>query len=274
MPIKKVIGLYFSPTTNTKNVVINVVTSISKKLNIDANYIDITLDRSSTHIISNDELLVIGLPTYAGRIPNKIEPYIRQNIKGNTSQCVVITTYGNRSQDESAKELSKLMIDNNFVIKACFSICTEHAFACIGTDRPNETDYSEIEQYTQKTVSLLNKNTMFNLEELFGNSEVGPYYVPKNIKGEPVNFLKAKPVTDTSLCDACGTCKKVCPMHNYDESYIEASGVCIKCQACIKYCPKKAKKFIDENFLSHKMMLENNYGKVKGKNYFFLSKVI
>ena len=37
------------------------------------------------------------------------------------------------------------------------------------------------------------------------------------------------------------------------------TGICIKCQACIKKCPKKAKYFDDPAFLSHVAMLEQNY---------------
>ena len=43
------------------------------------------------------------------------------------------------------------------------------------------------------------------------------------------------------------------------ENSAEVTRVCIKCQACIKKCPKKAKYFDDPAFLSHVAMLEQNY---------------
>ena len=43
------------------------------------------------------------------------------------------------------------------------------------------------------------------------------------------------------------------------ENCAEVTGICIKCQACIKKCPKKAKYFDDPAFLSHVAMLEQNY---------------
>ena len=36
-------------------------------------------------------------------------------------------------------------------------------------------------------------------------------------------------------------------------------GTCIKCQACVRKCTKRAKYFDDEAFLSHMKMLEQNF---------------
>ena len=44
-----------------------------------------------------------------------------------------------------------------------------------------------------------------------------------------------------------------------EEDIAKVTGVCIKCQACIKICPAHAKYFVDEAFLSHVEMLENTY---------------
>ena len=44
-----------------------------------------------------------------------------------------------------------------------------------------------------------------------------------------------------------------------EENVSKVTGVCIKCQACIKICPAHAKYFVDEAFLSHVEMLENTY---------------
>ena len=75
--------------------------------------------------------------------------------------------------------------------------------------------------------------------------------------GTPARFLKAKPVTDMETCDGCGRCTAVCPMGSIDRTDPGlVSGICIKCQACILHCPRHAKYFTDEDFLSHVRMLE------------------
>ena len=38
-------------------------------------------------------------------------------------------------------------------------------------------------------------------------------------------------------------------------------GICIKCGACVKKCPKGAKYYTDEGYLSHKAALEKNFSR-------------
>nr|WP_243152274.1 4Fe-4S binding protein [Pseudoflavonifractor sp. 524-17] len=85
----------------------------------------------------------------------------------------------------------------------------------------------------------------------------GPYYTPLKEDGTPARFLKAKPLTDGARCAGCGLCSAVCPMGSISRSdFTQVTGVCIKCQACIRACPAGAKYFDDPDFLSHVTMLE------------------
>ena len=43
------------------------------------------------------------------------------------------------------------------------------------------------------------------------------------------------------------------------EDYRTVTGICIKCQACVKSCPVHAKFFDDPVMLSHTRMLEQHY---------------
>ena len=62
-------------------------------------------------------------------------------------------------------------------------------------------------------------------------------------------------------CTRCGKCASVCPMGSIDKAApTETGGICIKCQACIKACPARARRFLDGDFLSHVKMLENTLG--------------
>ena len=95
---------------------------------------------------------------------------------------------------------------------------------------------------------------------------MGQYYVPKGIDGQPAKFLKAKPLTDAEKCTACGICAEACPMGSISpaENY-ETTGLCIKCQACIKKCPVQAKRFDDPAFLSHREMLMKNFSEKRAE---------
>ena len=54
------------------------------------------------------------------------------------------------------------------------------------------------------------------------------------------------------------------------EDPTQIDGICIKCQACVKKCPKQAKYFDDPAFLSHVEMLKRNYQRAV-KNEIFVS---
>ena len=43
------------------------------------------------------------------------------------------------------------------------------------------------------------------------------------------------------------------------EEPTECTGICIKCQGCIRECPAGAKYFADAAFCSHRAMLEQTY---------------
>ena len=67
-----------------------------------------------------------------------------------------------------------------------------------------------------------------------------------------------------------GLCAGVCPLGSISrEDFRTVTGVCIKCQACVKVCPLHAKYFDDPVMLSHTRMLEEHYAR-RAENEVFL----
>ena len=94
-----------------------------------------------------------------------------------------------------------------------------------------------------------------------GIEPIPPYYTPLGIDGKPAKFLKAKSKTKSN-CDHCDLCVKVCLMGSINsEDPSKIDGICIKCQACVKKCPKQEKYF---------EMLKRNYQRA-AKNEIFVS---
>lgn len=271
----EVFALYFSPTGNTRDVVRAVAKGISKVISgRDFYSIDLTAkgDRAGVYEFGEKDVVIVGLPTYAGRIPNKIEPYVSSSIYGHKALAIPVVTYGNRAFDDSLKELAYILTNNEMIVSGGLAVPCEHAFSdSLATGRPTDEDLARIEEYGQMLGKkiLEGKAGAIELSDILGrDAESFEYYRPLKENNEPASFLKAMPYTDKDKCTGCNACKEICPMGCFDESVLEAQGVCIKCHGCIKACPYGAKYFDDEDLASHIRMLQNNYKDIKNDIFF------
>ena len=194
-----------------------------------------------------------------------------QNLfKGKRTPAVAVVTFGNRSFDNSLSELHMELEKNNFSVIGAGAVVCKHAFAEVGIGRPDDADEKRIAAFADTVFEKLQKSALpLSNASIKRNEALTAYYVPLGTDGKPVNFLKAKPVTDKAKCDNCGVCATVCPMGSIDKNDVSlVPGICIKCQACIVHCHTKAKSFDDPLFLSHKAMLEQNYTRPAASEFF------
>ena len=260
MNITKLHVLYFSPTGGTEKIVRTVAGALAGHLGLEPKYINFTKpeNRQTEYRFGPEDLLVMASPVYAGRLPNKLMPEYRAKIFGDRTPALPICVFGNRSCDEALRELVLLLEGNGFRIAAAAAFAGRHAFSDrVGEGRPDGDDLDEIAAFAAGAAEKLSGDSLPLLE--LDRSEIGPYYTPLKEDGTPAKFLKAKPLTDWSKCSRCGACARFCPMGSIDRETMEAVGVCIKCQACVRKCTRRAKYFEDPDFLSHVAMLEQNY---------------
>ncbi|WP_294168197.1 EFR1 family ferrodoxin [uncultured Clostridium sp.] len=273
MRITHMTVIFYSATGNTRKVVTRIAKNIQEILQVPVNYVNYTRpqNRQATHSFGPEELVIFASPTYAGRIPNKMLPYITSAFSGTNTPAIPIVVFGNRSFDNALSELTDILSSNGFIPFSAAAIATVHAFSSnIGTSRPDAKDLELIDSFCKTASEYLINSEGLSKVEVPGEHPAVTYYTPLGVDNNPVNFLKAKPKTHKELCDNCGACAKACPMSAID--FTDASlvpGTCIKCQRCIKICPTKAKYFDDENFLSHVRMLEDNYAR-RSEPCFFL----
>ena len=272
-----VFALGISPTGNTEKAVRYVASGIADKLSGgDYFYIDITQPdaRDGVYEFGAGDIVILGCPTYAGRIPNKLMPYIKESIYGSGAIGISLVTYGNRAYDDALKEMAYIMQNNDFEMLAALAVPAEHAFSSmLAEGRPNNEDLDNLYSFGIKIGETIKsgKYKTLNLPAIPGRMpEEMKYYVPKKENGEAASFLKAMPITDESKCTGCGECRRKCTMGCYDNSLTQPEGICIKCQGCIKACPNGAKRFDDADFLSHVGFLEKNYSNVVREIEFFV----
>ncbi|MGI6003708.1 MAG: 4Fe-4S binding protein [Lachnospiraceae bacterium] len=275
MKIKRICLLYFSPAGTTAKAVKAAGKALSGQLGLPLEENDFTPAAARQKDFSFDSscLVIVGSPTYAGKLPNKILPDFKTRLTGGGAPAIAIVTYGNRSYDNALAELCAVLEGDGFRPAAGAALSCRHAFSDqIGTGRPDEQDLAQIRAFALQSGRILSQSedpgTLPALT-VPGDADA-PYYVPKMEDGQPARFLKAKPKVDFSLCTRCGRCAALCPMASIDpEDPSKIDGICIKCQACIRGCPQHALYFDDPAFLSHVRMLTQNFTQRRENAFFF-----
>lgn len=263
MQFKTVWAVYYSGSGSTRRLLRGMAEAAGEALMLPVRELDYSRPeaREKSYCFTETDLVFWGSPTYAGRLPNVLLPFLRGNFSGGGAAAVAVVLYGNRSYDDALKELCEVLTGNGFLAAAGAAVTAEHAFApVLAHGRPNAEDRAAAAEFARKTALTLRGREHLIPVTVPGREPIGAYYTPLGLDGEPARFLKAKPKTDPEQCTRCGLCAAVCPMGSIPrEEPTECTGICIKCQGCIRECPAGAKYFDDEAFLSHRAMLEQNY---------------
>ena len=103
MNIESINLVYFSPTGTTKKVLQAIAQGIGNK---NVKLTDITKPGNREKVLqpSENELLIVGVPVYMGRVPALIGDWLNQ-IKANKTPVVCVAVYGNREFEDALLEL-------------------------------------------------------------------------------------------------------------------------------------------------------------------------
>lgn len=253
--------VYFSATGTTEKVVTRFADRLSSLLNVGVVTNDFTLPTERQEVISfdEDELIIFGVPVYAGRVPNVLVKFLA-TMQANNSIAIPVVVYGNRNYDDALIESADILKNAGAKVVAAAAFVGEHSFSNIlAAGRPDEMDLHKVDIFVEMIYEKL-KSDNFSTPQISG--EPYPYrkhFQPKSGGGESFDMRKVKPKT-SMICISCGLCANVCPMGSISKvDYSVIEGICIKCGACIKKCPQGAKYFDDENYLFHKRDLEEKY---------------
>jgi ferredoxin/menaquinone-dependent protoporphyrinogen IX oxidase len=262
MTVSKVWAVYFSATGTTKKTVEFIARTVAETLGADCGSIDFTLPPARVNALrfTAGELVVFGVPVYAGRVPNVLLKYL-DTIEGGGATAVPVVVYGNRDYDDALIELRDILEKGGLRTVAAAAFVGEHSFSkTLALGRPDDADFLKARLFACETVrKIMGAADITALEPVFVKGTAAPYrgyYQPQDRQGNPVDIRKVKPLT-SDLCTDCRLCAEVCPMGSINPDDVRAyTGICIKCGACVKKCPAGAKYYEDEGFLYHKRELE------------------
>jgi len=264
MIVRRVCAVCFSPAGTTRRLTATLAAALAASFEAPMETVDLSFPaaREETYAFGEGDLVVCGSPTYAGKLPNKLLPYWRAGLAGNGALAVALVTFGNRAFDNSLAELCACLDGGGFRVVGAGAFVCRHVFSdTLAAERPDRDDFAELAKLGAAVASRVARANEPPAPPAVPGDAAAPYYVPKGLDGEPVNFLKAKPKTGED-CVRCGVCVAVCPMGSIDPADVtNVPGLCIKCHACVRACPMGAKYFDDPAFLSHKAMLERDFAR-------------
>ncbi len=230
--------VYFSPTGTTKT----VVQGISRGINqCSREMIDITRPdaRKKPLQTSENELLVIAVPVYMGRVPALLLEWL-QAIDAQKTPVVCVVVYGNRAYDDALLELKNIMTKCGCKPIACAAYIGEHSFSSpeipVAEGRPDIQDLHHAELFGRRIDEKL--QSILSIDQISEVNVPGIHPYRGDSKLWIVDFIV---VSDE--CTQCGVCAKGCPTGAIDpeNSVLINTEKCITCCACIKSCPKKAR---------------------------------
>ncbi len=219
--------IVFSPTGGTKSVS-KLFTEVicSERTVIDL--CDREQDFSSM-VFSIEDLCIVSVPSYGGRIPAVAGERIRQ-MKGGGARAVLIAVYGNRAYDDTLAELQDVLTEAGFACFAAVAAVAEHSIMRqFASGRPDAQDKEELAAFAAKI--------RMKLEDAAGALSLPGARPYREYGGVPMKPKAGK------ACTQCGLCAKSCPVGAILAAQpSETDGKrCISCMRCVAVCPQKAR---------------------------------
>ncbi|MBI9105634.1 MAG: 4Fe-4S binding protein [Spirochaetales bacterium] len=248
MKYNKLKLIYFSPAGTTRRTLEN----IAEGCGIDhIESIDITdFDtRWKTHEFGPDELVLIGMPVYAGRIPAPVALFFNR-VKVDGAACVPVVVYGNRAYEDALLELKNIAEACGFYTVAAGAFIAEHSLcSSVARGRPDAADREQQADFGRRIMSMLESS----------DRRDEPIVVPGNFPYKNGMDLPFSPEAGEN-CNLCGDCVPVCPVKAIDPRKPSRTDElrCILCGACIKACPLGARTMLHPRLQS----LESGIAKI------------
>lgn len=238
MQIQSLKLVCFSPTGTTKA----VVQGISRGINqCSAEIIDITKPDARKQQLQTleNELLVVAVPVYMGRVPALLNEWLHA-IKARNTPTVSVVVYGNREYGNALLELKDILTKCGCKAIAGAAYLGEHSFSSSETPtaegRPDASDLNHAE--------LFGRNINKKLLAVSSADHISDINIPGNYPyGGVTELWDVDFIAVSDECTQCGICADGCPVDAIDSenSNLIDKEKCITCCACIKNCPQNAR---------------------------------
>lgn len=243
MNLNSVQAIFFSPTKNTKKYCLRLAYYLGAEI---SSILDLTTPEARKTLFPNlsGNLILVGAPIYAGRIPEQFTQSLRK-IEGNNRLCIALAINGNVNVGDSLAELVWVLRNQGFKVIAAASFTGRHSFSHehfpLAIERPDEEDFQQLKKFcaelSQKIKEIPDNPTENQLNSLEIHMEK-----PNIDESVPHPQYRAQkmalaPNRDEDKCISCKECYAACPVNAIDFISLEIDeNVCIRCFACVRTC--------------------------------------
>lgn len=225
----KLYEITFSPTGGTQKAADLLTETLGGKA-VAVDLTDSTVDRSALALTSED-VAVIAVPSYGGRVPATAVQRLRA-VQGGNARAVLLCVYGNRAYEDTLVELEDTARKAGFRVVAAAAAIAEHSIAHrYAAGRPDAEDAKQLREFAAK------------IREKLSAGEDGTPQIPGNRPYKKAGGAGLVPKS-TKGCTSCGLCAKKCPVQAIDPSDPRRTdkSKCISCMRCVSICPQSARK--------------------------------
>jgi ferredoxin len=277
--IERVTLAYFSPTGTTRSVLAPIAWGMGAG---QVRHLDLTLPDAETRDLPPlDHLVLLGVPVYAGRVPETAARRLRR-LEGGGSPAVLVVVYGNRAYEDALLELSDIARERGFVPIAAGAFIGEHSYSTaempIAAGRPDGADMGRAVAFGAGVRAEVSR--LLSLVPAEGSTQpdaVEPPGPPESLRlpgsrpyRQGMRSSDIAPVTNADLCTRCGACAGACPVGaiTVGERVLTDGWACILCCACIKACPAGARLMEDAGVRRTAQWLATEHGARKEPEIF------
>ena len=261
MKINTIKKVYFSPAGTTQR----VIDSIADGFNLPTTEVDLLrnpLALENDMKISNNDLVIVAMPVYYGRIP-EIASKMIANLKGENTLAIAVVVYGNREYDDSLLELRNILTANGFTVIGAGAFVAQHSlFDTVATDRPNAQDGEIAVEFAKNCKEIIDTIDL-NSKKIIA--------VKGNENYCPMGNVPFAPTVNDS-CNECGLCDDICPVGaiNSKATVKSDESLCISCSACIANCPQKARSYTGDAYETKKEKFTSMCSAYKTPELFYI----
>lgn len=224
-----VFEIVFSPTGGTRKVSGLVAGALGKNT-VTVDLTDSGLDFSAV-TMTEDDVAVISVPAYAGRIPAVVADRLGM-VRGNGARAVLVCVYGNRAFEDTLVELEDVAKHAGFRVIAAVAAIAEHSIARqFAAGRPDAQDSAQLAEFAQQ------------IQQKLLAEDTSEPSIPGNRPYKQAGGHSMVPHA-TEDCVSCGACAALCPVRAIDkDDPRQVDGeACISCMRCVSVCPQNARE--------------------------------